>query len=81
MVNDLEFDNTFFFKTFTGISKILSDELYRECNDANISTLNIDDIYSFITIFLNKLSSNNLFYIYVDKNNIYKDLAKKLIEC
>lgn len=71
--NDLEFDNTFFFKTFTGISKILSDELYRECNDANISTLNIDDIYSFITIFLNKLSSNNLFYIYVDKNNIYKD--------
>ncbi len=71
--NNIIFDNTFFFKTFTGISKILSEELFKECTDIAISNLNTTDIYNFMNNFSHTLSSNKIFYIYSDKNGIYKD--------
>lgn len=71
--NNIKFDNNFFFSTFTGISKVLSEELFREYNDINASTLNVDNIYDLINSFNQRLSSNNLFYIYADKDDIYKD--------
>lgn len=71
--NNIIFDNTFFFKTFTGISKILSEELFKEYSDIAISNLNTTDIYNFMNNFSHTLSSNKIFYIYSDKNGIYKD--------
>lgn len=71
--NNIVFDNAFFFKTFTGISKILSEELFKECTDIAISNLNTTDIYNFMNNFSHTLSSNKIFYIYSDKNGIYKD--------
>lgn len=71
--NNIIFDNAFFFKTFTGISKILSEELFKEYSDIAISNLNTTDIYNFMNNFSHTLSSNKTFYIYSDKNGIYKD--------
>ncbi|SFU28566.1 Predicted component of the ribosome quality control (RQC) complex, YloA/Tae2 family, contains fibronectin-binding (FbpA) and DUF814 domains [Clostridium sp. DSM 8431] len=71
--NEIVFDENFFLKTFTGISKVLSKELYSECTKLNISSNENEDFINFMKSFANALSENKEFYIYTDENNIYKD--------
>ena len=67
--NEIQYDELFFFKVFTGFSKSFTKALYLE----NTELANIEDIYEFITNYINNLDSNCSFNIFKDENGLYKD--------
>ena len=70
--NPIIFDKNFFTSCFTGISKPLSEHLYIEYLKNN-SDFSVDLIYKFISNFLNTLTDNKDFKIYIDSDNNYFD--------
>ena len=69
-INHITYDELFYYKVFTGVSKTLSKVLFNE----NYFTLdNLEDLYTFFTDFINNINNNLEFNIYTDKSGIYKD--------
>ncbi|MDY6011776.1 NFACT family protein [Clostridium sp.] len=66
-------DENFFFKNFTGVSKILSKELYSNLSSYNYSVKDTERLYKFIKNLFNDIKNNPSFNIYVDDNGILKD--------
>lgn len=72
--NELEFNDSFFFKTFTGISKPVSKELYNKCIESNIFINNEkEELFTFTKDFFEHLLEHTEYLIYKDNNGIYKD--------
>lgn len=69
--NNLQLDNTFFSKVFTGISKPASIYLYNNLDKSITTTSNT--FYNYINQFTKECISNPNFIILLDSNNIYKD--------
>lgn len=71
--NSIEFNDDFFFKALTGVSKPLSKELYLKfCNEK----LAFDDksiLYTFISTFIKNIDQNLNFSIFKDNEGVYKD--------
>lgn len=65
---NIEYNELFFFKTLTGVSKPLSKELY-----LRYSILDKPNLFDFIKSFIDSLVSKCDFTIYVDNNGLYKD--------
>ncbi|MDS0527316.1 NFACT family protein [Clostridium sp. SHJSY1] len=71
--NNLELNDNFFFKTFTGISKTISKEIF---NEIAINQLTLDDfssLYNFISSYFKNLLTISEFLIYKDNAGLYKD--------
>ncbi|MGG7077687.1 Rqc2 family fibronectin-binding protein [Clostridium sardiniense] len=63
----------FFFKNFTGVSKVLSKELYFNLSNYNYSVKDTERLYKFVTNLFNNIKNYPSFNIYVDNNGIFKD--------
>lgn len=70
--NSITYDDKFYSNCFTGISKLLSNDLYYNIIKANISPTT-NEIYDNFKLFMNNLESNISYYIYTDNNGIVKD--------
>lgn len=68
--NDINYDESFYYKVFTGVSKPLSKVLFSK---NNFSLDDLEALYTFFTNFIKNLNNNIEFNIYTDKNGIYKD--------
>lgn len=70
--NALALDENFFSKTFTGISKLLSSDLYYNIIKSN-SAPTREEIYEFFNNFILNLNTNTSYTIFVNNNKVYKD--------
>lgn len=70
--NNLQFNKKFFQSTFTGISNILSEHLFIDYNK-KFSSYDINNLYNFITTFINSLEKTKKFTIYKDSSDNYID--------
>jgi predicted ribosome quality control (RQC) complex YloA/Tae2 family protein len=70
--NSIIFDNKFYFNCFTGISKLLSNDLYYNITKYYNSPT-IDQIYKDFNQFINSLDENISYKIYTNKSGIVKD--------
>ncbi len=70
--NSLEFNSTFYSTVFTGISRLLSSELYYNITK-NSSSPTRKEIYDNFKQFLLNIKMNRNFVIYSDENNKLKD--------
>ncbi|AOR23929.1 Rqc2 family fibronectin-binding protein [Clostridium taeniosporum] len=70
--NSIAFNENFFSKTFTGISNLLSLDLYYNIIESNSSPTR-EEIYEFFKNFTSNLNKNLSYNIYVNLNGIYKD--------
>jgi predicted ribosome quality control (RQC) complex YloA/Tae2 family protein len=70
--NSIIFDDKFYSNCFTGISKLLSNDLYYNTTKDNNSPTT-HEIYEKFKIFLNNLDNNISYNIYADSNGIVKD--------
>lgn len=70
--NSIEFDERFYSNTFTGISKLLSNELYYNITNINTSPTR-SEIYDNFKNFINNIDSHLSFNIYTNKFGILKD--------
>ena len=66
-------DENFFFKNFTGVSKILSKELFTNLSSYNYNLKDTERLYKFIKNLFNDIKNNPSFNIYVDDNGLLKD--------
>lgn len=66
-------DENFFFKNFTGVSKILSKELFINLSSYNYNLKDTERLYKFIKNLFNDIKNNPSFNIYVDDNGLLKD--------
>ncbi|MCR6515394.1 NFACT RNA binding domain-containing protein [Clostridium sp. LY3-2] len=71
--NDISLDEYFFLKTFTGVSKSLSKELFLESSENNYTLTEIDILYKFITDVFKLLKNYPEFNIILDNYGLYKD--------
>lgn len=71
--NDISFDESFFLKTFTGVSKNLSKELFLQSSENNYTLTEIDILYKFIKDIFKNLKESPKFNIILDKCGLYKD--------
>ena len=71
--NNLEYNDLFFSKLLTGVSKPLSKELYENSLKENISTSNISSLYKYTTSSINDICNHPSFNIITDSDGIYKD--------
>ncbi|MDD6795277.1 MAG: NFACT RNA binding domain-containing protein [Clostridiaceae bacterium] len=71
--NELEFNELFFSKILTGVSKPLSNDMYLEALQNGGDLNNRDKLFEFITNFINTSEDNIDFNIYVTQEGIYKD--------
>lgn len=77
--NSIVFDDKFYFNCFTGISKLLSSELYYKITKSN-NLPTIQDIYSNFKEFIENINTNISYNIYTNKFGIIKDFySLKLI--
>ena len=70
--NSIEFDEKFYSNTFTGISKLLSNELYYNITNIYTSPTR-SEIYDNFKNFINNIDSHLSFNIYTNKFGILKD--------
>jgi len=70
---DIQFDENFYFRVFTGFSKPISKDLFIKAKNENTSLDNTKDLYNFSKKHLSLLNSSNKFVIYKNKYGIYKD--------
>lgn len=70
--NSIIFDTKFYFNCFTGISKLLSTELYYNITEINNSPTR-HEIYEHLKNFMNNLNENISYNIYTTKSGILKD--------
>lgn len=70
--NSIIFDEKFYSNCFTGISKLLSSDLYYNTVDSNNSPT-IHEIYENLKKFMNNLDENISYNIYTNKLGILKD--------
>lgn len=68
-----DINEDFFFKTFTGVSKVLSKELYFNLSNYNYSVKDTERLYKFVTNLFNNIKNYPSFNIYVDNNGFFKD--------
>lgn len=66
------FDEKFYFNCFTGISNLLSNDLYYNTIECN-SSPTVEEIYESFKKFISKLSENLSYNIYTNKLGILKD--------
>ncbi|MBD7910049.1 MULTISPECIES: NFACT RNA binding domain-containing protein [Clostridium] len=71
--NHLEMNDSFFFKSFTGISKTISKELFNQIVTKNLTLNNIDSLYDFLKSSFTNILNSTEFLIYKDDSGIYKD--------
>ena len=69
--NSIEFDKSFFSKTFTGIGKSLSESIYKKLLQSN-NTINTDFIFDFFENFVLNLNDNFSYRIYKEQS-VFKD--------
>ncbi|WP_315080413.1 NFACT RNA binding domain-containing protein [uncultured Clostridium sp.] len=70
--NSIIFDESFFSKTFTGISKLLSSDLYYNIIKSNSSPTR-EEIYEIFKNFILNLNKNLSYNIYTNDSGVYKD--------
>ncbi len=70
--NSIIFDESFFSKTFTGISKLLSSDLYYNIIESNSSPTR-EEIYEIFKNFILNLNKNLSYTIYTNDSGVYKD--------
>jgi predicted ribosome quality control (RQC) complex YloA/Tae2 family protein len=70
--NSINFDTNFYSNCFTGISKLLSSDLYYNIIQSNNSPI-IQEIYENFKKFMDNLHKNISFNIYTNKSGILKD--------
>ncbi len=70
--NSIIFDESFFSKTFTGISKLLSSDLYYNIIKTNSSPTR-EEIYEIFKNFILNLDKNLSYTIYTNDSGVYKD--------
>ena len=70
--NSIEFDEKFYSNTFTGISKLLSSELYYNIISIDTSPTR-SEIYENLKNFIDNIDSHLSFNIYTNKSGILKD--------
>ncbi|NFG62152.1 NFACT RNA binding domain-containing protein [Clostridium sp. CMCC3677] len=70
--NSIIFDENFFSKTFTGISKLLSSDLYYNIIKSNSSPIR-EEIYEIFKNFILNLDKNLSYNIYTNDSGVYKD--------
>ncbi len=70
--NSITFDAKFYFNCFTGISKLLSSDLYYRTINFNSSPTR-DEIYKILKDFTDNLNENISYNIYTNKFGILKD--------
>lgn len=70
--NSITYDDKFYSNCFTGISKLLSSDLYYNTTKAYNSPAT-NEIYDNFKVFMNNLDNNTSYYIYTDSNGIVKD--------
>ncbi|NFA41056.1 fibronectin/fibrinogen-binding protein [Clostridium botulinum] len=70
--NSIIFDESFFSKTFTGISKLLSSDLYYNIIKTNSSPTR-EEIYEIFKNFILNLDKNLSYTIYTNHSGVYKD--------
>jgi len=70
--NSIIFDAKFYFNCFTGISKLLSNDLYYKIIKSNNSPTQ-HEIYENFNGFMNSLDENMSYNIYTNKSGILKD--------
>ncbi|MDR3595817.1 NFACT RNA binding domain-containing protein [Clostridium sp.] len=70
--NSIIFDDKFYSNCFTGISKLLSNDLYYNTTKDNNSPTT-HEIYEKFKIFINNLDNNISYNIYTDSSGIVKD--------
>lgn len=68
---EINLDENFFSKVFTGIGKFLSKNLFEKLSQDN-NTINLDIFFNFFKNFMKNLDKNFIFTIYLD-NGLYKD--------
>ena len=68
-----DINEDFFFKSFTGVSKVLSKELYFNLSNYNYSVKDTERLYKFVTNLFNNIKNYPSFNIYVDNNGFFKD--------
>lgn len=71
--NEVEFNDLFFFKVFTGISKPYSKELFNKSIEDSISLEDKQNLYNYINNKINSTISNPVFNIIMDEEGMYKD--------
>ena len=76
--NEMYYDENFYLKILTGVSKPLSLELFHRYNIPSSNSLltnedEIKNIYDFITHFMEDIKNNEYFCIYKNEQGIYKD--------
>ncbi|GAA0075935.1 NFACT RNA binding domain-containing protein [Clostridium sp. CTA-5] len=71
-INSIIFDETFFSKCFTGISKLLSLDLYYNIIKSNSSPTR-EEIFNFFNNFIINLDKNISYNIYANELGIFKD--------
>lgn len=82
---DLKFNSSFFSKTFTGVGKVLSEELY-----SNSLNKNMEEVYNYSQKFFGDILNHTSYTLYNENGelkdfyclnlNIYKDLNKEIYE-
>ncbi|MBW6410923.1 Rqc2 family fibronectin-binding protein [Clostridium weizhouense] len=70
--NSITFDETFFSKSFTGVSKLLSLDLYYNIIKSNSSPTR-EEIFKFFNNFIITLDKNISYNIYTNQSGIFKD--------
>lgn len=70
--NNIDFNKNFFQSVFTGVSNILSEHLFIDYNN-KFNNFNINNLYNFITTFINSLEEMKKFAIYKDPSDNYVD--------
>lgn len=68
-INNVEFNKHFFQSVFTGVSNMLSEHLFISYN--NSSNYDTNNLYNFITTFINSLEEMKKFTIYKNFSNNY----------
>lgn len=71
--NALEFNSTFFMNAFTGISKPLSNEIFKIASEESVNGSDLKDVFTFFTKYIESLNKNEHFAIYKDADGIFKD--------
>lgn len=69
--SEINLDENFFSKAFTGVGKFLSKALYEKLSQDN-NTINLEIIFNFFKNFIENLNNNFVFTIYSTKG-LYKD--------